>query len=145
MIDDACSEEHILAMIARITSPIPGPSSLHRPRRKTFRVVARGVVFIQRIKYVSLSFSSCSIPYLWMTGEQARLGAPNVRPNQRSKLRSKMCGVGGSSIEDRYSRSPILTASESNLTRPRPQHYCTVVSYYYLSSSKDTCCIYAHV
>ena len=49
------SEEHILAMIARITSPIPGPSSLHRPRRKTLRGVARGVVFIQRIKCVSFA------------------------------------------------------------------------------------------
>ena len=49
----ARSEEHILAMIARITSPIPGPSTSHRPRRKTFRAVAQGVVFIQRVKYVS--------------------------------------------------------------------------------------------
>ena len=31
---------HILAMIARITSPIPGPSTLHRPWRKTFQAVA---------------------------------------------------------------------------------------------------------
>jgi hypothetical protein len=45
-------------VIARITSPtpIPGPSS-HRPRRKSLRVVARGVVFIQRIKCVFSSFS----------------------------------------------------------------------------------------
>ena len=50
----AHSEEHILAMIARITSPIPGPSTSHRSRRKTFRAVAQGVVFIQRIKYVCL-------------------------------------------------------------------------------------------
>ena len=45
------SEEHILAMIARITSPIPGPSS-HKQRRKSLRSVARGVMFIQRVKYV---------------------------------------------------------------------------------------------
>ncbi|KAI0255954.1 hypothetical protein BJV78DRAFT_1279159 [Lactifluus subvellereus] len=45
------SEEHILAMIARITSPIPGPS--HKPRRKTLRAVARGVVFLQRIRRAS--------------------------------------------------------------------------------------------
>ena len=49
-------------MIARITSPIPGPSSLHKPRRKTLRGVARGVVFIQRIKCVSLLFPSYNIP-----------------------------------------------------------------------------------
>ena len=49
------SEEHILAMIAKITSPMPGPSTLHRPRRKTLRGVARGVVFIQRIKWVSFA------------------------------------------------------------------------------------------
>ncbi|KAF8498572.1 Pericentrin-AKAP-450 domain of centrosomal targeting protein-domain-containing protein [Russula emetica] len=57
------SEEHILAMIAKITSPIPGPSSpLHRPRRKTFRAVARGVVFIQRIKRASESWRAQCAP-----------------------------------------------------------------------------------
>jgi hypothetical protein len=132
-------------MIARITSPIAGPSCTHRPRRKTFRVVARGVVFIQRIKYVSSSFSSCSIPHLWMTGEQARSGAPNVRPNQPSKLRSKMCGVEGSSREDRYSKSPIRTPYIATVELSAAFLYCSTISYYYyLSLSKDSCCIYAH-
>ncbi|KAI9451888.1 hypothetical protein F5148DRAFT_1378754 [Russula earlei] len=54
-------EEHILAMIAKITSPIPGPSS-HKPRRKTLRVVARGVVFIQRIKHASETWRAQCAP-----------------------------------------------------------------------------------
>ncbi|KAH9074702.1 hypothetical protein EDB83DRAFT_2352798 [Lactarius deliciosus] len=45
------SEEHILAMIAKITSPIPGLPP--KPRRMTLRTVARGVVFLQRIRRAS--------------------------------------------------------------------------------------------
>ena len=103
----ARSEEHILAMIAKITSPIPGPSSLHRPRRKTFRAIAQGVVFIQRIKYVALLFFSCDIPHLWMTGVRARIGAPTVRPDLPLKLRSRTCAVEGNSREDRNSRDRL--------------------------------------
>ena len=63
--ESARSEEHILAMIARITSPIPGPSSHgHKQRRKTFRVVARGVMFIQRIKYVLFIVLHPDVPHL---------------------------------------------------------------------------------
>ena len=49
------SEEHILAMIARIT-PIPGLQP--KPRRMTLRGVAQGVVFIQRIRYDLLPFTA---------------------------------------------------------------------------------------
>jgi hypothetical protein len=91
-------------MIAKITSPIPGPSTLHRPRRKSLRVVARGVVFIQRIKYVSLLFPSYARPDRGWKGAQARVGAPNVRRNLPSERRSKTCGVEeSSSRQDRYS------------------------------------------
>ncbi|KAH9040398.1 hypothetical protein EDB85DRAFT_1925960 [Lactarius pseudohatsudake] len=45
------SEEHILAMIAKIASPIPGLPP--KPRRMTLRTVARGVVFLQRIRRAS--------------------------------------------------------------------------------------------
>ncbi|KAI0288447.1 hypothetical protein BC826DRAFT_1093036 [Russula brevipes] len=57
------SEERVLAVIARITSPtpIPGPSN-HRPRRKSLRVVARGVVFIQRIKRASETWRAQCAP-----------------------------------------------------------------------------------
>jgi len=103
------SEEHILAMIAKITSPIPGPSSsLHRPRRrKTLRVVARGVVFIQRIKCVILLFTSYNLPHRGWKGAQARVGAPNVRRNLPSELRSKTCIVDESIRQDRYSTAYI--------------------------------------
>jgi hypothetical protein len=109
-------------MIARITSPIPGPSSLHRPRRKTLRVVARGVVFIQRMKYVSLLFSSYNLPHRVRKGAQARFGAPNVRPSLPSELRSKTCGVEGSSRQDCYSVDQVVVHSS-------PPHY--IRSYYY--------------
>jgi hypothetical protein len=75
-------------MIAKITSPIPGPSSLHRPRRKSLRVVACGVVFIQRIKCVSLLIPSYNLPDRGWKGAQARVGAPNVRRNLPSEQRT---------------------------------------------------------
>ena len=92
-------------MIAKITSPIPGPSTLHRPRRKTLRVVARGVVFIQRIKCV---FLLCCFPLHNLSdrgwkGAQARVGAPNVRRNLPSELRFKTCAAEESKRQDRYS------------------------------------------
>jgi len=117
-------------MIARITSPIPGPSSVHRPRRKTLRVVARGVVFIQRMKYVSLFSSSYNLPHRVRKGAQARLGAPNVRPSLPSELRSKTCGVEGSSRQDRYSRLPIFSHDQV-VVHSSPPHY--IRSYYYSS------------
>jgi hypothetical protein len=98
------SEEHILAMIARVTSPIPGPSS-HRQRRKTLRSVARGVMFIQRVKYVFYLSSSCDVFLIRerKTDGQVRSGAPNVRPDLPSRLHSRTCVVEGSSRQDIYS------------------------------------------
>jgi hypothetical protein len=122
-------------MIAKITSPIPGPSTLHRPRRKSLRVVARGVVFIQRIKCVSLLFLSYSLPDRGLKGAQARVGAPNVRRNLRSELRSKTCVVDENSRLDRYSirvRVRLYTAtikSSSAVVRSS----IISISYYYFS------------
>jgi hypothetical protein len=80
------------------------------------------VVFIQRMKYVPLSFS-CNDSHLWMTDAQVRSGAPNVPPDPPSKRHSKRCAVEGRSREDRYSRLSILT---------RPYTATPAASYYYI-------------
>jgi len=115
-------------MIAKITSPIPGPSShTHRLRRRTLRVVVRGVVFIQRLKYVSLFLISYNLLIADGKGGQANFGGPNVGRNLPSELRSKMCvvDVEGSNRQDRYSR--LLVRS--------------MISYHYFSWLKHSCII----
>lgn len=123
-------------MIAKITSPIPGPSTLHRPRRKSLRVVARGVVFIQRIKCVSFAlFPSYNLPDRGLKGGQARVGAPNVRRNLPSELRSKTCTVEESSRLDDYStgssQSQTLHSHDQVVFRSCRQR--SIISYYYFS------------
>ena len=104
------SEEHILAMIARITSPIPGLPP--KPRRMTLRIVARGVVFLQRMRY-DIFLANLGLFFLFIlwggVGEQAKFGVRNAHRNRLSKLRSRTYGVEDSSEQNFYTRPPHRT------------------------------------